>query len=73
MGNQTDYQSPSAVFDKASRRFLLAAVSRGAGGGAPSVLWVGASAEGDPRQAWRLMALPAPAGAGVCGGGRVPV
>ncbi|GBF87572.1 hypothetical protein Rsub_00283 [Raphidocelis subcapitata] len=73
VGNQTDYQSPSAAFDKESRRFLLAAVSRGAGAGAPSVLWVGASAEGDPRQAWRLMALPAPGGGGVCGGGHVPV
>ncbi len=64
VGAQTDYQSPSAMFDKAARRFVLAAVSHGdaaAGGNTSSVLWLGASVSSDPRQMWRMAALAAPA------------
>ena len=61
VGSQDDYRSAAAAFDKASRRFLLAAASRGnATGSAPSVLWLGASLRPDPRHRWRALALAAP-------------
>jgi hypothetical protein len=73
VGPQSGYESPAAIFDKDAKRFALAAVSQAApaAAGAPaagagpapagSVLWLGASLKSDPRQAWRMVALPAPA------------
>jgi len=82
-GNQTGYQNPSAAFDKASQRFVLAAVSQAPASqegrphqGPSSVLWIGASTKTDPRQSWRIAALAAPVMGDVnnpCGGDRAAV
>jgi hypothetical protein len=59
---QSHFLSPDAIFDKASKRFVLAAVSHddALNGSAPSVLWLAASARADPRQGWRVLGLAAP-------------
>jgi hypothetical protein len=92
VGPQGLYESPAAAFDKDARRFVLATVSQaapgsgsgGSNGGnaaaaaaaAASVLWLGASQKTDPRQSWRMVALPAPAAGSPdnpCGADRVAV